>query len=290
MEIVFHLGAHCTDEGLLLRSILRNRARLSKAGVLIPGPSRYRELLGAVSTTLRGDYASPDTEEMLVEEITDDETANRLVLSNDNFLCRPTVAITSEGFYPKAEKSAWLRRCFPSHDVHFAIALCNPAEFVSNLSSTLNADERAELLSSLPSDQLSWADVIAEIVEANPKSEVTVWAHEDAPFIWPDLMHELTGFDIMEELDGAFDMVEQNLSSDGVTRLRDFLTDPPELSEEQLRKTLVAFLSKHGAAQAPSSQFLPDGWTDETVTDLEHRYKYDLRRIATMPQVTLIEP
>ena len=32
MEILFHLGAHCTDGGLLIKSILRNRATLSREG------------------------------------------------------------------------------------------------------------------------------------------------------------------------------------------------------------------------------------------------------------------
>ena len=290
MEIVFHLGVHCTDEGLLLRSILRNRARLAEAGILVPGPGRYRELLGAVSTTLRGDYASPDTEEMLIEEITDDESAMRLVLSNENFLCRPSAAINADGFYPKAEKSAWLRRCFPSHEVHFAISLKDPAMFVSDLISSLPNGDRTNILSSITSDQLSWADVIAEIVEANPKSQVTVWASENAPFIWPDLMHDLTGFDILEELDGNLDMVEHSLSSEGVARLREFLNEHKELSEERLRKTLTAFLSAHGTDRQPLAANLPDGWTKETIGELSARYQDDLERIATMPQVTLIDP
>ena len=78
MNILFHLGAHCTDDGLLIRSILRNRAALSQEGILVPGPSRYRELLGDVSTSLRGEIASEDSEAMLVEAIRDDDSAERL--------------------------------------------------------------------------------------------------------------------------------------------------------------------------------------------------------------------
>ena len=102
MQIVFHLGAHCTDGGLLIRSILRNRAALADEGVLVPGPSRYRELLGDISTTLRGDVADDETEAMVLEAICDDNTADRIVLSNENFLCRAHVALDRERLYPKA--------------------------------------------------------------------------------------------------------------------------------------------------------------------------------------------
>ena len=88
MQILFHIGAHATDQGLLIRSILRNRGDLSKEGIVVPGPSRYRELIGNVSTTLRGEPASRDTEELILEAIGDDDHAERIDLSNEHFLCR----------------------------------------------------------------------------------------------------------------------------------------------------------------------------------------------------------
>ena len=45
MEIVYHLGAHCTDEERLLRCLLKNRGALSAQGIVVPGPARYRNLL-----------------------------------------------------------------------------------------------------------------------------------------------------------------------------------------------------------------------------------------------------
>lgn len=290
MQILFHLGAHCTDNGLLIRSILRNRANLVADGTVVPGPGRYRELLGAVSTTLRGDYASEDTEDMLLEEICDNDTARRLVLSNENFLCRPQVAIGADGLYPKAEKSAWLRRCFPSHDVRFAIATRSPATFIPTLLASLSDEDRDRAEHDLALDQLSWADVIAEIIEANPRSQVTAWAHEDAAFVWPDIMYDLTGFDLRADLDGTFDMVESLLSTDGVERLRAFLADHPVLSEEHLRKTLLAFLTSHEKTPAAPPAELPEGWSDETTAALDLAYREDIARIAKLPQVTWLDP
>ena len=45
MEIAFHLGAHCTDENQLLRSLLDDKGRLADQGICVPGPGRYRDVI-----------------------------------------------------------------------------------------------------------------------------------------------------------------------------------------------------------------------------------------------------
>ena len=290
MEILFHLGAHCTDDGLLIRSILRNRAQLAGHGIIVPGPGRYRELLGSVSTTLRGDTATDDTETMLIEAICDDDTAARIVLSNDNFICRDKVAIGADGLYPKAEKSAWLRRCFPSHDVHFALGLRNPATFVPMLLATLSDEDREGCLDLLDLDQLSWADVVAEILEANPNATLTLWAHEDTPFIWSEIMCEVTGHDPYLTLDGGHDMLAQILTSDGMTRLQTFLDAHPDITESRRRKAISAFLEAHAVADEIEEEIDLPGWTTDTITDLTAAYDDEIERIKAMPRVIWLEP
>ena len=44
-----------------------------------------------------------------------------------------------------------------------------------------------------------------------------------APFVWSEVMRELTGHDPFLELDGEFDMLETIISKDGMARLKDFL-------------------------------------------------------------------
>lgn len=290
MEILFHLGAHCTDDGLLIRSVLRNRAGLASQGILVPGPGRYRELLGSVSTTLRGDTASSDTEAMLLETICDDDTAARIVLSNENFLCRDKVAIGADGLYPKAEKSAWLRRCFPSHDVHFALGLRNPATFVPALLSRFSDQDREACLGILELDQLSWADVIAEILEANPNAGLVLWSHEDTPFIWSEIMREITGHDPYLTLDGVHDMLGQILSTEGMNRLMDFLEAHPDLTEQRRRKAIAAFVEAHAVPDEIEEEIDLPGWTLETIAELTAAYDDDIDRIKALPRVIWLEP
>lgn len=288
MQILFHLGAHCTDDGLLIRSILRNRARLAEEGIGVPGPGRYRELLGDASTTLRGEPASEDTEAMVIEAIRDDDTAERIVLSNENFLCRPSVVLANDGLYPKAAKSSWLRNCLPSHDVEFALAVRNPATFVPEI--VKHSEDPTTALESVSLSDLLWSDVIADILAANPNAPVIAWCHEDTPFIWSEIISELTGHDPFVELDGEFDMLETIIEPDGMKRLRDFLDARKVTNQIKRRRAVSAFLAAHAIEEAVEAEIDLPGWTSETVDALTQLYEEDVARISRMDNVTFITP
>ena len=287
MQIVFHLGAHCTDGGLLIRSILRNRAALADEGVLVPGPSRYRELLGDISTTLRGDVADDETEAMVLEAICDDNTADRIVLSNENFLCRAHVALDRERLYPKASKALWLRNCLPSHDVEFAIAIRNPATFLPDIAKATDAEEAFDELSL---GDMLWSEMLQEIQKANPNSRLLVWSHEDTPFIWSEIIREITGIDAMTNLEGEFDMLDTIMTPSGMSRLAEFLKSREGLTQSKRRRAVSAFLEAHAITDAIEEEIDLPGWTDATVASLTELYEEDVSSIKRIPNVTFIEP
>ena len=64
---------------------------------------------------------APQIANRLVEAIQDDETSDRIILSSEDFLGSRLDAVSSEGLYAEARRTAWLRNCFPSHDVEFAL-------------------------------------------------------------------------------------------------------------------------------------------------------------------------
>jgi len=288
MEIVFHLGAHCTDDGLLIRSILRNRGQLAREGIGVPGPGRYRELLGDVSTTLRGATADSETEGLILAAIRDDDSADRIILSNENFLCRGAVALGPDGLYPKAGKSAWLARCLPNHDPIFALGLRNPATFVPELIKTVA--EGAGLLDGVALADLLWSEVIADIAAANDGAPIIAWCHEDTPFIWSEIIRELTGHDPFTALEGEFDMLDTIMSEDGMQRLEEFLESRCVTDQFKRRRAVSAFLEAHAIADAIEAEIDFPGWTDDTVTALSEIYEDDIARIARMPGVTFIAP
>ena len=61
MQVVFHLGAPCTDDDRLIKSLLKNREALAKDGVAVPTPALYREV---IKDTLRALDGAPAPAEM----------------------------------------------------------------------------------------------------------------------------------------------------------------------------------------------------------------------------------
>ena len=288
MQILFHLGAHCTDDGLLIRSILKNRATLAEEGIGVPGPGRYREILGETSTALRGQAADADTESEIIEAIRDDETAHRIVLSNENFLCRNNVVLDEGGLYPKAQKSAWLRQCLPSCDVEFALGIRNPASFVPELLRMIGAGEEA--LDDVSIADLLWSEVFADIAVANPGCRIVAWCHEDTPFIWSEVVRELTGHDPFTRMDGEFDMLDRIMTPEGMERLTEFLDARQVTSQSKRRRAVSAFLEAHAIDEAVVAEIELPGWTVETINMLTELYEDDVERIQAMPEVTFISP
>ena len=86
MRVVFHLGVHHTDQDRLVRALLKNRDVLARQRISVPGPGRYRVVLRDVVNRLRGEPASREAEELLLEAIADSDPPDTLFLSNDSFL------------------------------------------------------------------------------------------------------------------------------------------------------------------------------------------------------------
>lgn len=292
MHIVFHLGLHCTDDGLLIRSILQNRARLAEYGTAVPGPIRYRELFGEVSTSLRGAPATAQTESEMLFAIAPDPGTERVILSSDNFLCRSNMALARDRLYPKAGKSAWLRQCLPSHTVEFALAVRNPASLIPDLISGAGGPPPPEdlLADGIWLEDLKWSDVVRRIAEANPGARIVVWCHEDTPFIWPQILHELTGVDPCHPLDGALDMAETIMTPAGYTRLSEFLQARDVGTETRRRRAIAAFLEAHAIRDQIEAEIDLPGWTEATIDALTEIYELDLEEINRMPGVTLLDP
>ena len=58
MRIVYHLGAHFTDEERLLKCLGRNRDLLARQSIIVANPKRYRSLLRETAIRLKGAAAT----------------------------------------------------------------------------------------------------------------------------------------------------------------------------------------------------------------------------------------
>lgn len=293
MQVAIHLGAHCTDEDRLLRSLLQNKGVLAKEGISVPGPGRYRDSIRQIMTKLRGTPANKEIQELVRESILDDDSAERVVLASDDFICVHGRIFENNIIYDKAGyKTNWLRNIFPQDKLEFFIGIRNPATFIPAVYHHPKQKQRdfSYFLNNADLSQVLWSDVILSIQEANPGCPVTVWCNEDTPLIWSEIMREVSGHDPQTQLEGGFNILSTIMSEKGMMRLNSYLKAHPPQNEVQRRRVISAFLDKFVIAEKVEEELDVPGWTDDLVSNLTDTYEEDLFEIQKLPGVKFIEP
>lgn len=292
MQIVFHIGVHCTDGDRLIRSLLRNRDVLTAKGVSVPGPGRYRKILSEALQKLRGAEATPETQDVLLEAVIDSDGSERVVLSNESFICMASKVLEDGQLYPRVAKSAWLRQAFPAAEAIFALGLRNFAGFLPALYDSLGADmvNRDDFMAGVDPLELRWSDFIARLQDANPDTPIIVWCDEDTPLIWPEIMREVAGIDTSVPLHGQLDLTRKIMDPVGHKRMRTYLRTHPPVNENNRRKVVGAFLSKYALEAEVEQEVNLPGWSDELIEALTEIYDDDMVEVAAMPGVTFIQP
>ena len=289
MDIAFHIGAHATDDGALLRSLLKNRDRLSQDGIVVPGPSRYRKLLREATASHRGDPLSPAGREVILEAVADTDDPKRLVFFNDSFTCVPARALEGGLLYVRIAKAAWLRALFPTDRCEFFLAMRNPATFVPALAEIIGDGATTDdLLDGAPPEGLRWSETIGRLRDAVPDAAVTVWCNEDTPIIWPRILRALAGLPDDAPVEGALDMADRIMSKRGRLRLQQHLEKNPPVGEQQWQRTLTTFLARYAVEDRVVEDLDLPGWTDEIVDRLTLLYEEDLDRVAAMDGVRFL--
>jgi hypothetical protein len=290
MRIVYHLGAHFTDEERLLRCLLKNRDLLAQHGIVVPAPKRYRTLLRETATKLRGQPAAVDAQALILEQIMEEDRANRLILSWESFLSLPNYVL-KERLYPAAgERVRAFCQIFPEIEAEFHLAIRNPASFLPALYQKLSPETYRDFLGGADPFDLRWSDVVERILDANPDAPLTIWCDEDTPLIWPEVLRAVSGLSDEIALEGDDDLLTSLMSVEGLSRMRSYLEGHPAASVAQRRKIVSAFLDKFALPDRIEMDFEMPGWTDDMVAEMTASYEADVARIAAMPDVTFIAP
>lgn len=290
MRIVYHLGAHCTDEDRLVRCLLKNRAMLAEAGIVVPSPTRYRKLLRDTASQLRGAAASQDTQAMILDQIMDENGADRLILSWTSFLSFPAYAVGDMLYGNGGQRLRGFTQIFPDLEAEFHLGLRNPATFLPDLRERAQTKGHEDILHNVDPASLRWSDTIRQIKAENPGVPLTVWCDEDTPLIWPEVLQAVSGHDPGLALEDSDELLAQLLTEPGLARFHAYCAEHPPQSVLQRRRIVTAFLEKFGRPEQLSTEIKTPGWTEDLVGHLSQAYLADIGRIADMPGVTLIEP
>ena len=293
MRIIYHLGAHCTDEERLVRCLLRNRGALAAESIVVPGPARYRNLLRDTAIALKGKPATLDTQALVLEQIMEEDEAERLILSWENFLSYAPWALKGQLYPAASERVRAFSQIFPEIEAEYFLAIRNPATFLPALyekqkSDPVRGKTYAGFMEGVDMFDLRWSDVIESVLDENPGVPLTIWCDEDTPLIWPEVLRAVSGHAETTDLESTDELLVQIMSPEGMTRMRAYLADHPAPNPALRRKVVSAFLEKFGLPDKIDMEFELPGWTEETVVALTRNYEEDVARIMAMPGVTFI--
>ena len=217
-EIVLHLGLHCTDEEKLIWSLRRDKAMLEGRNIAVPRRRFFTSILREFTTQrLKGARAGLAEQEELFQRLIGTAQIDRLVLSYDSFLGAPDRICAEGTLYPKAGRKALdLRNLFPDNRIAFLCAVKNPVTFLADLYRRVgDAGSFDDFVGQVDLSRFRWSNVIARIREATPDVPITVWANEDTPFVWGEVLRTAAGLAPDRELTGRFDVARSIMTEEG---------------------------------------------------------------------------
>lgn len=291
MQVVFHLGAHCTDEDRLVRGLMRGKAELAEAGTVAPAPGRYRAVLRETLVKLRGQPASEEIQQVILDAVMDEDRAERVIFSHEFFLCIPRRVVAEGAFYALAgRKVAALANLFPDAQREFHIAMRNPATLIPALMPRIGETRYDEFMDGVAPINLRWLPVIEQIVDAAQGARVVVWCNEDTPLIWPEVLRAAANLPSDVTLDADHEIAQSIMTPDGIERMKAYLAQHKPVSAIQRRKIVSAFLGKFGRDEEIEVEIALPGWDEALVERITAAYEADSATIASMPGVTFIAP
>ncbi|MBE0414391.1 MAG: hypothetical protein IBX59_12285 [Yoonia sp.] len=291
MQIAFHIGAHCTDEDRLLKSLLRNATVLLRQGIAVPGPGKYRALIRETIQALEGTAPPAETRSILLDAICENDAIDRLVLSNQNFICVPNRIFANGLFYGQAEKRVRvLHELFEGDDIALFFAIRHPAIFLQEAFKRSKTTSFGDYLGMLHPGDLSWANVIARIKAAAPDTPLTVWCNEDSPLLWDQLIRQMSNAAPDTALTGGLDLLSAIITKDGMELLaEDFRKTPPKT--DAARHDIIARIWQDHAVQDQLQDVIDlPALSPSLVAEMTENYEDDIAQIAQMPGVRLLMP
>ncbi|MBI6628814.1 hypothetical protein [Pontibaca salina] len=291
MHIVFHPGVHHTDGDRLMKCLLSNKEGFCKKGVAVPGPSRYRTLFREAFDALKHAPAAPDSRNVLLDAILDEEQAARLILSNVHFFGSARFALGDGQLYPLAgERVAQLRQLLPTGQIEIFMAIRNPASFLPVTFPGITQTELDNRLAGRDPRELRWSETMARIHRAAPDVAITVWCHEDMPLIWAAIITEMAGLPEHEKINGAYDLLSQIISARGMKRFRAHLQQHPNLDIGRERTAIADMLDAYALEDQVEEDLNLSGWNDALVAEMTEIYEHDMIRLRETPNLRMITP
>jgi len=275
VELVFHLGAHATDQGQIADWLSQNAAALHDQGLSLPAPRRFLALISQALAAHGPDGpAPPAREDALLQALGLSERRQRLVVSAPGLLGPMSQVIAPEGFYTKdvARRIYGLRVLFPRARLHFLLAVRGADSFLPTLLAQLPDGAADTLLPLLDDDILPWSLLVSTLRRHAPAASLTFWRHEDLPQIWPQVLAALTGPRRRLPIEGMMDFAAMGLTAQGRLRAERYLASNPPGDAARLQKVIALFGERFGRRPDTGAEAAHPDWARQHIARLASSY------------------
>jgi len=187
---------------------VKNKTALVQKQVALPHPRKYRnvirENLQAMAKGARPDMSG----EELLADILGDSDAERMILTNANFICVPNRIFEGGDFYALAvEKLQAFGALFQGHEIELSICMRDPETFIPAAYSKSHGRSFQRFMAGAAPSVVQWSGLIHRMHTVLPKAKITAWCNEDTPFVWPKILSHLIGLDAEEPINAGYDLI-----------------------------------------------------------------------------------
>lgn len=291
MQVVFHCGAHGTDQYRMVKTLMQNRNWLLDNGIEALTPNRHNDIFNPALAQLRGGPASPEMQQMMLDAILESDHPRRIIFSTPSFLGKAERAVAADGLYSSApEKFAALANLFPSAEVEFCMALKNPATLIPFIATQAGSSPYPQIMGRIPPESLRWAPTIRRILAAIPDCRLVLWCHEDTSLIWPEVVRRVANMPSDVPLRAGLQVLADILEPEGIEMIREEMSRQERLTIDSRRAIFAAALQKHALPSQIETEVDLPGWTQDLVDHISDLYDEDVAEIAALPGIEFITP
>lgn len=291
MQIVFHTGAHFTDEDRLIKCLQDNNDILTDYSINVPKPAAYRKWIRNAFGENDTSRISTMVREEVIQSVFGRSNANRHIISNPGFFGTEKMSFRGGQFYRMAEHRIYtLCNLFPEAELEMYMSIRNPATFLPTVYYNYFDTTEQKRLYENRLTSVRWSDFFVRIQQAFPNISITTWCNEDTPIIWGKLLQNFANVDAPINFEGEFTLLQDILSEAGIEQFRSFMNNHKGLSNGQKERVIIAFMEKFGREEALVQEIDLPHWNDDLTYAMTETYEDDLERLAQIPNLNLILP
>lgn len=291
MQVVIHAGAAFTDGGQLLESLLANKVALAQQGIAALTPHDCRQFVKIMSDSLAQGTPVQDAQASLGDVLPDAPGMERVVLSSEKFFGPRRAALQQGQIYPfGGNRTAYTAQLLPDCQTEIFVGLVNPGSFIPKILMSLHETQRQAILGSTDLSCLSWLSMIEDLHDMAPDVQLTLWANEDTPLIWGDIMRAMAGVPDEFALQEEYALLSSLLTETGKFQLLEHIRQEKLQDAQARRDRLAKIFEDHAQPEQIEEELDLPGWSAEIIGAFSELYQQDLATIQTMPNIRFLKP